>query len=473
MNEPTIALLEYLRNSGVELDGDFLRESIVLLTRLLMEAEVSEQIGAERYERSEGRVSERNGYRERGWETRVGEIPLRIPKLRRGAYFPSFLKPRRRAERALIAVIQSAYVEGVSTRMVDELVQALGLSGVDKSRVSRMCRELGKAVTAFRQRPLEAEYPYLWLDALYVRARQDHWIVNMAIVIAIGVRESGEREILAIDVGGSEDGAFWKAFLRGLVSRGLKRVQLVTSDAHEGLKGAIATVLSGAGCQRCRVHIMRNVLAYIPKREKSIMAAGLRTSFAQPSQEAARQQLAEVHSAMKACRPKAAVLAAGAEAVQYGLPAGTLVAGLFDQPAGAPEPGGAAAHHCGGHLSQCWGGVAPGGLGADRDVHRVAIRTAILQPPTDAQAEGADGRGRGAAQHAAAGTHPLSRCGAGCGNVGRAQRCPHPTTSTAAIISNHTHSGAPENLHPLPRHKAWVRHLTVPPVTVIQQRSQR
>jgi len=316
MTKPTIAFLEYLRNTGVDLDSDFLRESIVLLTRLLMEAEVSEQIGAERYERSEGRQDHRNGYRERNWETRVGDIPVRIPKLRRGSYFPSFLEPRRRAERALIAVIQSAYVQGVSTRKVDDLVQALGLAGVDKSKVSRICKELDEAVTAFRNRPLEKEYPYLWLDGLYLKVRQNHRIVNMAVVIAIGVRESGERDILAVDLGASEEGAFWTEFLRSLVTRGLNGVQLVISDAHKGLKEAIATVLTGATWQRCRVHFMRNVLAHIPKRDKSMVAAALRTIFAQPNQEAARQQLSEVAQAMGERWPKAAdVLLAGEEDV--------------------------------------------------------------------------------------------------------------------------------------------------------------
>jgi putative transposase len=316
MTEPIVALQEYLRNVGMELDGDFLREGIAVLTRLLMELEVSQQIGAERYQRSEERQAYRNGYRERPWETRVGEIPLRIPKLRSGNFFPSFLEPRRRAERALLAVIQTAYVQGVSTRKVDELVQALGLTGVDKSKVSRICKELDEAVTAFRNRPLDAEYPYLWLDALYLKVRQNHRIVSMAVVIAIGVRETGEREILAVDIGASEEEAFWTAFLRELASRGLKGVELVVSDAHQGLKHAVATVLAGAAWQRCRVHFMRNVLAHVPKADKSIVAAAIRTIFAQPNQEAAQQQMAEVVAAMKPRWPKAAaVLAKGEDEV--------------------------------------------------------------------------------------------------------------------------------------------------------------
>jgi transposase-like protein len=313
MTEPIVALQEYLRNVGMELDSDFLREGIAVLTRLLMEAEVSQQLGAERYQRGEERQGYRNGYRTRPWETRVGEIPLRIPKVRSGSYFPSFLEPRRRAERALLAVIQTAYVQGVSTRKVDELVQALGLTGVDKSKVSRICKELDEGVAAFRHRPLEVDYPYLWLDALYLKVRQNHRIVNMAVVIAIGVRETGEREILAVDLGAAEDEAFWKAFLRGLVSRGLKGVALVISDAHEGLKQAVAAVLTGAAWQRCRVHFMRNVLAHVPKTDKPIVAAGIRTIFAQPNQEAARQQMAEVLAAMEPRWPKAAVVLANGE----------------------------------------------------------------------------------------------------------------------------------------------------------------
>jgi transposase-like protein len=308
-----MAFCEYLRNIGADLDADFLREAITLMTQLLMEAEVSERIGAERYERGGARETHRNGYRGRSWETRVGDIPLRIPKLRRGSYFPSFLEPRRRAEKALMAVIQTAYVEGVSTRKVDQLVQSLGLEGIDKSRVSRICRELDEAVNSFRQRPLDTAYPYVWLDALYLKVRQNHRIVNMALVIAIGVRETGEREILGVEIGSSEEESFWKAFLRSLVQRGLKGVELVISDAHQGLQRAIQAVLVGAAWQRCRVHFMRNVLAHVPKADKSIVAAAIRTIFAQRNEEAARQQLGEVLKAMESRWPKAAEVLAGGE----------------------------------------------------------------------------------------------------------------------------------------------------------------
>ena len=316
MTELSVALQEHLGKAGVEWNGDFLREGLTLLLQVLMECEVSEQIGAERYERSMERQTYRNGFREGMWETRVGEIAMRIPKLRSGKYYPSFLEPRRRAERALLAVIQTAYVEGVSTRKVDQLVQALGLTGIDKSKVSRICKELDTAVQAFRERHFEERYPYVWLDALYLKVRENHRIVSKAVVIAIGVRETGEREILGVEIGGSEDEAFWTQFLRSLVARGLTGVELVVSDAHEGLKAALGKVLSGASWQRCRVHFMRNVLAHVPKGDKSMAAAGIRTIFAQRSAEAAHQQLAEVAKAMQPRWSRAAeVLLAGEDEV--------------------------------------------------------------------------------------------------------------------------------------------------------------
>jgi len=313
MTEPTIALMEYLRQMGLDGDADFLREGVRLMSQLLMELEVEEMTGAGRYERTPERVNQRNGYRHRRWETRVGEIPLRIPKLRKRSYFPSLLEPRRRAEKALFAVVQEAYVKGVSTRKVDELLQALGLTGIDKSKVSRMCQELDELVEAFRNRSLEGEYPYLWLDAIYLKVRQNHRIVNQAVVIAIGVRETGERQVLGFAVGGSEDTAFWLEFLRSLVQRGLKGVQLAISDAHEGLKAAIGQVLAGATWQRCRVHLMRNVLAHISQGDKAMVAAAIRTVFAQPNRQAASQQLAEVVQAMRPRWPKAAALLEQAE----------------------------------------------------------------------------------------------------------------------------------------------------------------
>ncbi len=232
-----MALEELLDKRGAS--ADFLRDSLERLVQLLMEIEVSSQIGADRHERTPERVTHRNGYRERAWETRVGTINLRIPKLRQGSYFPSLLEPRRRAEKALVAVIQEAYILGVSTRKVDELVQALGMTGLSKSEVSRVCAELDEMVQEFRNRPLTGRYPYLWLDAKYIKVREGGRVLSMALVVAVGVKETGEREVLGFDVGLSEDGPFWTEFLRSLVRRGLKDVLLVISDAHEGLKEAI------------------------------------------------------------------------------------------------------------------------------------------------------------------------------------------------------------------------------------------
>jgi transposase-like protein len=309
----TMALLRYLRKLGVDEDRDFLREGIQVLMQALIELEVSEQIGAGLYERNAARTTQRNGYRERRYETRVGELDLRIPKLRQGSYFPSLLEPRKRSEKALLAVIQQAYIEGVSTRKVDDLVKAMGLSGVDKSKVSRICQQLDEVVQHFRQRPFEHEYPYVWLDALYLKVRQNHRIVSMALVIAIGVRASGEREVLGFEVGASEEESFWQTFLRSLVARGLRGVQLVISDAHSGLKAAIEAIFHGASWQRCRVHFMRNVLALIPRAEKAMVAALLRTIFAQPHRAAAAEQLALVSNMLDGRWPKAAQLVRSAE----------------------------------------------------------------------------------------------------------------------------------------------------------------
>jgi len=313
MTNPTIALTEYLHKLGVAQDKDFLQESVRMMSQMLMELEVEQQAGAARHERTPERKTYRNGYRERGWETRVGEINLRIPKLRSGSYFPSLLEPRKRAEQALLAVVQQAYVEGVSTRKVDDLLQAMGLTGIDKSQVSRICKGLDEVVQDFRNRPLEGRYPYVWLDGLYLKVRQNHRIVSMAVVIAIGVNELGEREVLGFALGASETEAFWLEFLRSLVQRGLTGVQLVISDAHEGLKAALTLVLNGATWQRCRVHFMRNLLAHIPRGDMAIVAAALRTVFAQGDQPAARRQLRAVYEAMLPRWPKAAQVLIQAE----------------------------------------------------------------------------------------------------------------------------------------------------------------
>ena len=288
-DELRMALAEVLRKAGVQ-QADFLREGVRVLAQELMELELGEHVGAERHERTPERSGYRNGYRERPWDTRVGSIELRVPRVRDGSFFPSLLAPRRRAERALVAVVQEAYVQGISTRRVDDLVQTLGMQGISKSQVSRLCAELDKEVERFRRRKLEGPYPYVWLDGTFVKVREGGRVVSQAIVIAIGVTASGEREVLGLDVGPSESGAFWLAFLRDLAARGLNGVKLVTSDAHAGLKAAIGSVLQGASWQRCRVHFMRDALGLVPKSAQQMVAATIRTVFAQPDGAAAREQ---------------------------------------------------------------------------------------------------------------------------------------------------------------------------------------
>jgi putative transposase len=311
--EPPMALIEYLRKIGLDEDADFLREAVRVMTQALMELEVSQQIGANRYERHEERKTYRNRYRDRIWETRVGAVPLRIPKLREGSFFPSLLEPRKRSEKALLAVIQHAYIEGVSTRKVDDLVQALGVRA-DKSKVSRICKQLDEVVKGFPERPLVSDYPYIWLDALYLKVRHNHRVVSQALVIAMGVRSTGERDILGFELGASEEEAFGVSFLRRLIQRGLSGVQLVISDAHTGLKAAIQRVFNGVSWQRCRGHFMRNILAHIPKMDKALVAALIRTIFAQPDRQAAGAQLQQVAQAMAERWPQAAQLLVDAEA---------------------------------------------------------------------------------------------------------------------------------------------------------------
>ncbi len=242
-----VDLLELVRKQAQEGDLDFLREAVAVLAEAVMDAEVTAQVGAGYGERSETRTTRRNGYRPRRWDTRAGSIELQIPKVRQGSYFPALLEPRRRAERALLSVVQQAYVEGVSTRRVDDLVRSLGCEGISKSQVSRICSGLDEVVSSFLGRPLDAgPYRYLWLDALTQKVREGGRIVQVSVVIATAVNSDGRREVLGIDVGTSEDGAFWLAFLRGLVARGLSGVELVTSDAHQGLRETVATVFAGA-----------------------------------------------------------------------------------------------------------------------------------------------------------------------------------------------------------------------------------
>ena len=309
-----IGLSELLRKAMIDQDADFLKEGLRVLSQALMEMEVEEYVGAARHERSAERVGQRNGYRERSWDTRVGTVELRVPRVRDSSYFPSLLEPRKRAERALSAVVQEAYVHGVSTRKVDDLVKALGMGGISKSRVSELCKELDEEVERFRSRPLEGSYPYVWVDATYVKSRQDGRVASTAVVIAVGVKaQTGEREVLGFDVGPSEDGAFWTSFVRSLVARGLSGVRLVTSDAHRGLKGAVEAVLVGASWQRCRVHFMRNALSLVPKTAQQMVGATIRTAFAQPDSQSARQQWRRISEGFRSRFPRLTELMEEAE----------------------------------------------------------------------------------------------------------------------------------------------------------------
>ncbi len=310
MTEDKIALRELLEKGS---DTTFLRDMIGFAARRLMELETDTICGAEHGERSAERRNQRNGYRDRDWETRAGTVELRIPKLRRGSYFPAFLEPRRLAEKALTAVIQEAYVQGISTRSVDDLVRTMGMEGISKSQVSRLCGEIDERVQTFLSRPIEGEWPYIWLDATYIKARRDHHIVSVAVIVAVGVNIDGRREVLGLTVGHSEAEPFWVEFLRSLSRRGLRGVKLVISDAHEGLKAAITKVLS-ATWQRCRVHFMRNALAYAGKTQRRIVSAWIGTAFAQDDAAAARKQWRQVADQARPRVPKLAALMDEAEA---------------------------------------------------------------------------------------------------------------------------------------------------------------
>ncbi|MDQ3028367.1 MAG: IS256 family transposase [Pseudomonadota bacterium] len=309
MTDMRMALAELLEKGS---DADLLREMVGFVAQRMMDLDVEGICGAEHGERSADRSNWRNGYRDRAWETRSGTVPLKIPKLRRGSYFPGFLEPRRTAEKALTAVVQEAYVQGVSTRSVDELVKAMGMTGISKSQVSRLCEEIDERVNVFLERPLEGDWPYLWIDATYVKVRQAGRVVSVAVIIAVAVNTEGRREVIGMEVGTSEAEPFWTKFLRSLAHRGLRGVKLVISDAHEGLKAAIAKVFK-ATWQRCRVHFLRNALAYANKGQRQMVFALINTIFAQETAEAAHAQWRNVTDQLRTRFPQLAKMMEGAE----------------------------------------------------------------------------------------------------------------------------------------------------------------
>jgi putative transposase len=303
MTEDRLPLAELMQKAGGD---DFLRSVAEAVVQLLMETDVDGLIGAGRHERSGERTTYRNGYRDRTLDTRLGSLQLRIPKLRQGSYFPPFLEPRKTTEKALVAVIQEAWIGGVSTRRVDDLVQAMGLSGISKSTVSKLCKDIDDRVNAFLDRPLSGDWPYLWLDATYLKQREGGRIVSVAAIIAVAVDSEGKREIVGLHIGPSEAETFWSTFLKSLVRRGLRGTKLVISDAHEGLKAAIRRVM-GATWQRCRVHWMRNALAYVPKGQQSMVSASLRQAFLQEDAAKAHQVWRAAADQMRQKWPKLGV----------------------------------------------------------------------------------------------------------------------------------------------------------------------
>jgi transposase-like protein len=359
MTDAMMSLRTLLEKSS---DIDLLREMVGFAAQRLMELEVESLTGAAPGERSPNRLNHRNGYRERSWETRAGTVELRIPKLRKGSYFPAFLEPRRMAEKALTAVIQEAYVQGISTRSVDELVQAMGMTGISKSQVSRLCEEIDDKTRAFLTRPLEGEWPYLWLDATYVKVRAQGRIVSVAVIVAVAVNGDGRREVVGLEIGPSEAETFWTEFLRKLARRGLRGVKLVISDAHEGLKAAIAKVLH-ASWQRCRVHFMRTLLAHAGKQGRRVVAAFVGTVFAQEDAETARIQWRQVADQLRPKLPKlAALMERGRNRCPglYELPKRPSAQDPFDKPARTAQWRDQAPHRGRRHLPQRGSDRSPG-----------------------------------------------------------------------------------------------------------------
>ena len=293
-------------------DGDLLREMMTYVANRMMDLDVETLTGAAYNERSADRSNQRNGYRERDWHTRAGTIPVAIPKLRKGSYFPSFLEPRRTSEKALAAVIQEAYVQGVSTRSVDELVKAMGMTGISKSQVSRLCEDIDERVKTFLNRPIEGFWPYLWIDATYVKAREGGRVVSVAVIIAVAANTDGRREVIGMATGPSEAEEFWTKFLRSLTARGLRGVKLVISDSHEGLKKAARRVLC-ATWQRCAVHFMRNAMASVNVKQRGMVAAAIRTAFVQETEQEAHKEWRSIADRLRERFPRVSALMDEAE----------------------------------------------------------------------------------------------------------------------------------------------------------------
>jgi transposase-like protein len=299
MTDNIMTLIDYLRKIGMQADLDFCREAAQYFGQKIIDLEAEEVIGAKKHERTDSRTNHRNGTRDRKLDTRVGELELKIPKLRKGSFFPSILERRSRVEDALLTVVQEAYVQGISTRKMRKLFKAFGLPGIDKSKVSRICKELNEMVKAFRERQLQTCYPYIWLDAVVLKVRENHRVVSLSLAIAIGVDRQGERHILGFELGAGETEAFWTEFLRSLRERGLNQAMLVISDAHKGLVSSLSRVFSGAAWQRCSVHFMRNVLSQITHKDKKQVAEALKLIFRQPDYHSTQMYLERLAVAMQ------------------------------------------------------------------------------------------------------------------------------------------------------------------------------